>query len=346
MPAAATVRAALLRGLLALGGAPLGNLFRTVTDADAEAVITAALRGGIDYFDTAPHYGHGLSETRFGRALAGVPRERFLLSTKVGRLLTPAADAPRIQHGYVDGLPYVQRFDYSYDGTLRSLDDSLERLALSRIDVAYVHDIDVDTHGADQPARFRDMVDGALPALAQRRAEGALGAYGLGVNDVQVCLDTLAVADLDVILLAGRYTLADQSALPALLPLCTERGVAIVAGGPFNSGILATGAHPRDGSTPYFNYAPAPPGVVTKVARIEAVCAEFGVPLRAAALQFPRAHPAVACVLVGARSVAELDDNRAQARHPIPRAFWEALRARGLVDEAAPLPADEAGTSR
>jgi D-threo-aldose 1-dehydrogenase len=260
-------------------------------------------------------------------------------------LLAPETHVPRIQHGYVDGLPYVQRYDYSYDGTLRSLDDSLARLALGRIDVAYVHDIDVDTHGAEQPARFRDMLDGALPALAQRKAEGALGAYGLGVNDVQVCLDTLDVADLDVILLAGRYTLADQSALPALLPLCAGRGVAIVAGGPFNSGILATGAYPRDGLAPYFNYAPAPPDVVTKVARIEAVCAEFDVPLRAAALQFPRAHPAVACVLVGARTVAELDDNLAQARHPIPRAFWEALRARGLVDEAAPLPGDEAGHS-
>jgi len=346
MPADPCLRAALARAPLALGGAPLGNLFRTATDAESGAVIAAALRGGVDYFDTAPHYGHGLSETRFGRALANVPRERFLLSTKVGRLLTPRADVPRIRHGYVEGLPYVQRYDYSYDGTLRSLDDSLARLALPRIDIAYVHDIDVATHGADQPARFREMVDGALPALAQRKSEGALAAYGLGVNDVQVCLDTLAVADLDVILLAGRYTLADQSALPTLLPQCEARGVAIVAGGPFNSGILATGARPRDGSAPYFNYAPAAPDVVAKVARIEAVCAEFDVPLRAAALQFPRAHPAVACVLVGARTVAELEDNLAQARHPIPRAFWEALRARGLVHEDAPLPEDGAGRTR
>ena len=344
MPADLHLRAALSNAPLALGGAPLGNLFRTVADADAGAVVAAALDGGIDYFDTAPHYGHGLSETRFGRALASVPRERFLLSTKVGRLLAPWAEAPRVQHGYVDGLPMVQRYDYSYDGTLRSLDDSLARLALARIDIAYVHDIDVETHGAEQPARFRAMVGGALPALARRKADGALAAYGLGVNDVQVCLDTLAVADLDVILLAGRYTLADQTALPALLPQCEARGVAIVAGGPFNSGILATGARPRDGSAPYYNYAPAPADVVAKVARIEAVCAEFGVPLRAAALQFPRAHPAVACVLVGARTVAELDDNLAQARHPIPRAFWEALRARRLVDEAAPVPGDEAAT--
>ena len=340
MPVDATLRTALGHAPLALGGAPLGNLYRAVTAADAQAVIEAALRGGIDYFDTAPHYGHGLSERRFGQALRAVPRERFLLSTKIGRLLTPQADVPRVQHAYVDGLPFVQHFDYSFDGTLRSLDESRARLGLGRIDIAYVHDIDVETHGAEQAARFRQMVEGALPALARRKAEGQLRAYGLGVNDVKVCLDTLDVADVDVILLAGRYTLADQSALADLLPRCVARGVAIIAGGPFNSGILASGAHPRDGSAPYFNYAPAPAEIVGRVARIEAVCAEFGVPLRAAALQFPRAHPAVACVLVGARSVAELEDNLAHARHPIPRDFWQALRMRGLVDAAAPLPGD------
>ncbi|MEP6679547.1 MAG: aldo/keto reductase, partial [Betaproteobacteria bacterium] len=281
-----------------------------------------------------------------GAALRAVPRERFVLSSKVGRLLTPQAFVARTQHGYVDGLPFVQRYDYSYDGTLRSLDDSLGRLALERLDIAYVHDIDVETHGAGQPARFREMVDGALPALARRKAEGALAAYGLGVNDVQICLDTLAAADVDVILLAGRYTLADQTALPALLPRCVERGVAIVAGGPFNSGILATGARPLDGSTPYFNYGPAPAGVIERVERIEGVCAAFGVPLKAAALQFPRAHPAVACVLVGARTAAELDDNLAHAAMPIPRAFWLALRERGLVDGAAPLPGDGDATVR
>jgi len=335
----------LRRSPLALGGAPLGNLFRRVTDAEAAGVLDAALAAEVGYFDTAPHYGHGLSEQRFGRALRDVPRDRFVLSTKVGRLLTPHADVPRVQHGYIDGLPFVQHFDYSYEGTLRSLDASHARLGLDRIDIAYVHDIDVETHGLGQPVQFRTMLDGALPALARRKAEGALAAYGLGVNDVQVCLDTLAVADVDVILLAGRYTLADQSALPALLPRCVERGVAIVAGGPFNSGILATGARPADGSAPYFNYVPATPEVVERVARIEAVCAEFAVPLRAAALQFPLAHPVVACVLVGARSAAELSDSLALARFPIPRAFWAALLARRLVDFAAPLPGDTVAAS-
>src|SRR5262245_64780244 len=169
MPATPTLRAALNRAPLALGGAPLGNLFRAVTDAEADTVIGAAVRDGIDYFDTAPHYGHGLSETRFGRALNAFPRDRFLLSTKVGRLLTPRADVPRVQHGYVDGLPYVQHYDYSFDGTLRSLDESLARLGLGRIDIAYVHDIDVATHGDAQPARFRQTLDGALPALARRK---------------------------------------------------------------------------------------------------------------------------------------------------------------------------------
>ncbi len=252
--------------------------------------------------------------------------------------MTPRAEVPRIQHAYVGGLPFVQHFDYSFDGTLRSLDESLARLGTGRIDIAYVHDIDAITHGAEQPARFRQMVEGALPALARLKADAALRAFGLGVNDVGVCLETLAVADVDVILLAGRYTLADQTALPDLLPRCVERGVTIVAGGPFNSGILATGARPRDGSAPYFDYAPAGPDVVARVARIERVCDEFGVPLRAAALQFPRAHPAVACVVAGARSAAEIADSLAHARHPIPDAFWRALRERGLVDAAAPLP--------
>ncbi|MEP7208236.1 MAG: aldo/keto reductase [Casimicrobiaceae bacterium] len=340
MPGNPALRTTFARRPLALGGAPLGNLFRPVSDAAATGVLRAALAAGVDYFDTAPHYGNGRSEQRFGSVLNTVPRERFVLSTKVGRLLTPCSDPARIQHGYVDGLPFVQHYDYTHDGTLRSLDESLARLALARIDIAYVHDIDVATHGADQPMRFREAIEGALPALARRKADGTLAGYGLGVNDVQVCLDTLAVADLDVILLAGRYTLADQSALAALLPRCVARGVAIVAGGPFNSGILATGAHPADGAAPYFDYAPAAPHVVEHVEQIERLCLDFAVPLKAAALQFPLAHPAVACVLVGARSVAELEDSLAHVHLPIPRAFWTSLREARLVHPAAPLPGD------
>ena len=330
----------MLSASLGFGGAPLGNLFHATNDETAMATIRHALAAGIRYFDTAPHYGNGLSESRFGAALTDVPRDRYALSTKVGRLLCADSSAPRHQHGYVDVLPFVQRYDYSHDGTLRSLEDSLQRLGIARVDVAYVHDIDVGTHGVDQPARFCEAMNGALPALARLKGEGVLGGYGIGVNDVQVCCDTLAAADVDIILLAGRYTLADQSALATLLPECRRRNVAVVIGGPFNSGILATGARPRDGSLPYFNYAPASESIITRVAAIELACAQHAVSLQAAALQFPAAHPAVINVLVGARSIAELDANLAYARFPIPSEFWQTLRARGLIDPSAPIPGE------
>ena len=335
-------RARLGRNRPALGGAPLGNLFRAVEEATAEAVVRTALAAGTTYFDTAPHYGHGLSEHRIGRVLRSLPRESFLVSTKVGRLLTPDAHAPAEQHGYVDTLPFVQRYDYTGDGIRRSLEDSLQRLGLARVDFVFVHDIDAGTHGAAYAQRFGELLDSGLPALAQLKADGVIAGYGLGVNEVDICLATLAHADLDLILLAGRYTLADQSALAKLLPLCVEREVAVVLGGPFNSGILASGARPADGVVPYFNYAPAPRAVIERVAGIEAVCAAFRVPLKAAALQFPRAHPAVACVLAGARTPAEVEDNARLARHRIPAAFWSALADRRLVDPHAPLPREEA----
>lgn len=332
-----TVRQRLAAAALGLGGAPLGNLFSAVPDDEATALVRHAYQRGIRYFDTAPHYGHGRSERRMGDALRGLPRGEYLLSTKVGRLLEPREDAPRDQHGYVDTLPFAQRYDYTADGVRRSLDDSLQRLGLARVDIVYVHDIDRETHGPAHARRLADALDGGLPALAQLKAGGGIGAYGLGVNDVAICLEVLRHADLDVILLAGRYTLADQSALAELLPECQRRGVAIVLGGPFNSGILASGATPADGSTPYYNYMPAPPAIIRKVAAIERVCAEFGVPLKAAALQFPRANPAVATVLAGARSIVELDENLRMAGTPIQAGFWQALRERELVAPAAPL---------
>jgi D-threo-aldose 1-dehydrogenase len=344
MALAPHIRAALRATPLGLGGAPFGNLFRAVGDDDAIGTIRDAVRAGVTYFDTAPHYGSGRAEVRFGAALRDVPRDRFLLSTKVGRLLSPDPTPSSAQHGYVDVLPYVQHYDYTHDGVLRSLNASLDRLALQRIDIAFIHDIDVATHGDAQPRHFRDAMEGAIPALARRKAEGAIAAFGLGVNDVAVCVDTLAVADVDVILLAGRYTLADQSALAELLPLCERRRVAIIAGGPFNSGILATGARPGDGNAPYFNYAPATPEIVARVAAIEAVCAEHDVPLQAAALQFPRAHPAVVNVLVGARTSAEIEANLAHARYPIPAAFWHALRERRLIDPGAPIAGERVET--
>ena len=234
--------------------------------------------------------------------------------------------------------PFRQRWDYSREGALRSIEESLRRLCVSRLDIVYVHDVDRRTHGAEYSARFREAMDGALPALAELRAQGVIGGFGLGVNDVRICLDTLAHADMDAILLAGRYTLLDQSALSELFPLCLRRKVDVVIGGIFNSGILASGTRPADGNPPYFDYAPAPADIVARAARIEAQCRAYGVPLAAAALQFPRAHPAVTCAIVGVRAIAELEQNLQLARQPLPPAFWESLRDQGLLANDAPTP--------
>jgi D-threo-aldose 1-dehydrogenase len=323
---------------LGFGGAPLGNLFAPIADDDAVALARHAYASGVRYFDTAPHYGNGLSEHRIGAALRGVPRDEYVLSTKVGRILVPDAAAPREQNSYVDVLPFVQRWDYSYDGTLRSIEDSLQRLGLAQIDWVYIHDVARDAHADRQPQRFREAMEGAVPALARLKADGAIKGYGLGVNDWQVCVDALAHADLDVLLLAGRYTLLDQSALPELMPRCAARGVRVCIGGPFNSGILATGPKPADGRTVYFNYAPASAEILARAAAIEAVCRAHGVSLKAAALQFPRAHPAVISVVPGARSRAEFDENLALSQWPIPPALWQELLAQHLLPSGTPVP--------
>ena len=339
MPLTAALREFLAKQPLGFGGAPLGNLYRAIADEAAHALVRHAWRSGVRYFDTAPHYGNGLSEQRMGAVLAAMPRDSFVLSTKVGRLLRHQPGAPSTQHGYVDLPPAAQSYDYSGDGVLRSLADSRQRLGLARIDVVYVHDLDRATHGNAFDRHFRALLESGLPALAEQKSAGVIAGYGIGVNGVDICMETLRHADLDVILLAGRYTLADQSALPALLPECMRRAVTVVLGGPFNSGILATGTQPADRSTPFFDYQPARPDVVARVAAIEETCREFGVPLPAAALPFAAAHPAIAGGLAGARTADELDANIAMMRQPIPARFWEALRARGLVALAAPLPA-------
>jgi len=282
---------------LGFGGAPLGNLFAAIADEAATDLVHHAFDRGIRYFDTAPHYGNGLSEHRMGAALRALSRDDYVLSTKVGRLLIADRNAPREQNGYVDVLPFVQRWDYSADATLRSIEDSLQRLGLARIDYVFIHDVARDAHGDAQPERFREAMDGAVPALARLKAERVIAGFGLGVNDWQVCVDALAHADMDILLLAGRYTLLDQTALPQLLPLCVDRGTRVVLGGPFNSGILATGTRPPNGRPVYFNYAPATTEVLARARAIEAVCEAHRVPLKAAALQFPAAHPAISCVL-------------------------------------------------
>ncbi len=318
---------------LGLGGAPLGNLYSAVSDDDARALVDAAWATGCRSFDTAPHYGHGLSERRLGDALRRHLRDAFVLSSKVGRVLLPDASAPRAQHGYVDMLPFRQAWDFSAAGTRRSVEDSLQRLGLSRLDVAYVHDPDAATHGARAPAVLRQVIDETLPALRQLKQEGLVRAIGLGTNDVAVVLQVLQASDLDVLMLAGRYSLLDHSALPELLPQCQARGVRVALGGVFNSGILATGTRAGQAT---FNYAPAAREWLERTAQIEAVCQAHGVPLRAAALQFPLAHPAVDTVMLGARSVAEWTDAQAMLQHPIAPGFWTALRAQGLLPAGAP----------
>lgn len=320
---------------LGFGGGPLGNLGRALSEAEAEAVLAAAWDAGIRYFDTAPLYGHGRSEERLGRFLRGRPRDGFAISTKVGRLLVPAGDDAFERHGFVDTPPLRVVYDYSRAGTLRSLEASLRRLGLARVDIALVHDIDRRTHGAEQPRRLAEALDGALPTLLELRAHGVVGAVGLGVNEWQVCRDVLLRADLDCLLLAGRYTLLEQEPAEHLLALCREREVAVIVGGPFNSGILATGA----GDAASYDYAPAPPAVRARVAAMARVLEAYGVALPAAALQFPLHDPAVACVLPGLMRPGEVRAALCGLAAPIPPAAWAALRTAGLLDPAARVPA-------
>jgi D-threo-aldose 1-dehydrogenase len=317
-------------GPLGFGGAPLGNMFAAIDEATAEAAMQAAWDSGIRYYDTAPHYGAGLSEHRFGHVLRQRPRDEFVLSTKVGRLQIPDRTAPRSVQVFVDALPFRPVYDYSADGTRRSIEDSLQRLGLSHIDIAYIHDIAEDTHGPAWEGLFDQAMDGAAQALTRLREEGVLRAWGLGVNLTEPCLRALDRADPDVFLLAGRYSLIDHAALEALFPACAARGVHVVVGGPFNSGLLAGGRT--------FNYAEAEPAQVAARDRVAAVCGRHGVDIRAAALQFCAAHPVVASVIPGAKGAARVLENAALMRTPIPAEFWAALKAEGLLPEAAPTP--------
>ena len=318
------------------GAAPIGNIFRPVAEEEAAAMIRAAWDAGVRYFDTAPMYGHGLSEARLGAALRWYPRDEYVLSSKVGRVLTAAPRHEIDFTPWVDGLPFKMRFDYSYDGALRSIEDSLQRLGLDRIDIAFIHDCDVFTHGPErQPGRFAEAMDGAWRALDRLRSEGVLKAIGVGVNEWQVCLEALRRRDFDCFLLAGRYTLLEQEALDEFLPLCEARGAAVVLGGGFNSGILATGAVPGA----KYNYGPAPEPILERTRRIEAVCRRHGVPLKAVALQFVLAHPAVPTNIPGTRTVAQIEENLATFRTDVPADFWAELKREGLIRQDAPVPA-------
>jgi D-threo-aldose 1-dehydrogenase len=318
-----------------LGGAALGNLYRAVSDESARAAVHAALARGLTLIDTAPYYGHGLSETRIGAALrlwTGAPP---LLSTKVGRVLDPVSPAETGDFGFVEALPFRPRFDYSRDGVRRSLDGSFARLGVDKVDIALIHDIGVQTHGASAHAVLAQVLDETLPALEAARDEGLIKAIGIGVNEWEVCVEVLRRAPLDCILLAGRYTLLEQPALASgMLDLCDERGVRVLAAGVFNSGLLAT--PPSPSST--YNYESAPADIVARASRLWTLCGSFNVAPQAAAVQFPLAHPAVSTVLVGLRSAEEVDDLARWRAVSIPNVLWDALKAEGLIVTDAPTP--------
>lgn len=311
---------------LGLGTAPLGGLYEAVPESRAHATLERAFELGLRYFDTAPLYGHGLAEERTGSVLQRKPRDEFALSTKVGRLLKPGQPSP---DGQFKGTPnVVPVFDFSYDGVLRSFEESLSRLGLDRVDVLLIHD--PDDH-------YQEALNGAYPALARLRDEGVVGAIGAGMNQSEMLVRFTRETDLDCFLLAGRYTLLDQGALAELLPLCEQRGIAIIAGGVFNSGILAG---PVPGAP--FNYEPASAELVERAQQIASICAGSGVPLKAAAVQFAIGHPAVSCVLVGCRSVEHLEENIRLFEREIPMDLWSELKAEGLLPEAAPAPRSHA----
>jgi D-threo-aldose 1-dehydrogenase len=313
---------------LGLGCATLGGSRIAVSRQQAEAIVAAAWAAGVSYIDTAPFYGVGQAERCVGDAMRWVPRDEWVLSTKVGRLLRPrrtAAEDTERRHP----LPFNPVYDYSYDAVMRSFEDSLQRLGLARIDILYVHDIGVMQHGAEaHPRLMRTLRDGGYRALEELRAAGTVGAIGIGVNEREVLLEAMEWGDWDAFLLAGRYTLLEQAPLEDLLPKCEKAGASIVVGGPLNSGILAG----RD----TWNYKTAPAEIVARVNAIEAVCNSHRVPLPAAALQFPLAHPAVAAIIPGPRNVEEFHANVRLLRHPIPAALWADLRAAGLLHPHAP----------
>ena len=320
---------------MSFGAAPIGNIFRTISEEESRAMVHAAWEAGIRCYDTAPMYGHGLSEARIGEALRWKERDDYLLVTKVGRVLKPKKRSAIVFSPWVDGLPFEMIFDYSYDGVMRAFEESNQRLGLERIDVALIHDIDIFTHGEEQQKiYFKEAMEGAYKALENLRSNGHVVAIGVGVNEAEVCHQSLHHGDFDGFLLAGRYTLLEQDALNEFLPLCEKRNAFVLVGGGFNSGILATGA--VQGAK--YNYAPAPKEIMEKVAKIEKVCTEYDVKLPAAALQFVVAHSAIPSFVAGVRTTEQLCQNIDWMNASIPSEFWATLKQQNLLREDAPIP--------
>lgn len=319
---------------LGFGTAPLGNLYRATSEKDAQATFEAAWKQGVRYYDTAPLYGLGLSETRLNPFLRGKKRDSYVLSTKVGRVLEVCPPAERTGVGKFFETPSRrERFDYSYDGVMRSLEFSLERLGVDSIDVVFVHDVDVFTHKSEaaRDVHVKTLMESGYKALVKLRDEKVIKAFGAGVNEWQVSETLARAGDFDVFLLAGRYTLLEQEALNSFLPLCEQRGIGIVLGGPYNSGILATG--PKKGA--FYNYDPAPKHILERVAKIEAICKKHKVKLAEAALRFPLMHPSVVSVIPGAITPKQVGLNVKTLSAKIPKALWKDLKAAGLMDARA-----------
>ena len=319
---------------LGVGASSFGGLYKPSSDQDARGLIDSAFRNGMDYVDVAPWYGFGLAEERLGRSLKNCDRSSYTLSTKVGRLLREDAPVHPSQLDR-DGALFFKTtsrlnvvYDYSYDGFMRSIEDSLKRLNLDRIDIVYIHDPDAIG------ATTSEIMDGGYRALHELRDQGAIRAFGVGMNRVEQMHEFALAGDFDIFLLAGRYTLLEQGALDRLLPACLERKISVSIGGVYNSGILAD---PRAGM---FDYAPADPAMIERALAIESVCQKFDVPLKAAAIQFPAAHPAVVNTLVGAGNAAQLEENIRLFAHPIPPECWAALKAQGIIREDAPVPSE------
>ena len=322
--------------VLGLGGAPLGDLYERIPEERAVATLEIAYQRGIRFFDTAPLYGHGLSEHRLGHVLRSKPRADLVVSTKVGRWLRPER-GERVDRGqFAGGLNFQTVYDYSYDGTMRALEQSYHRLGMDRVDIALIHDVDIWTHGSAEAyeRRFREAMDGAYRALDELRRSGVVRVIGVGINEVAPCVRFAKEAAFDCFLLAGRYTLLEQNGLNDLFPLAEQHGFSLLLGGPFNSGILATGATPGA----KYNYKPAPPAIIKQVARIEAVCKRHDVPLAAAAIQFPLGQPTIASIVTGAVSPFEVERNAAYVDMQIPRSLWDELKAEKLLAADAPVP--------
>jgi len=321
---------------MGFGSAPLGNLYRELSEQQVTDTLQAAWDGGIRYFDTAPQYGLGLSECRLSEFFSGIDRDSFVLSTKIGRLLEPASpvgfDAGQWVNPHINNIIY----DYSYDGVMRSFEASLKRLNLDRVDILYIHDVDAFTHGSREASdqRVKEVMNGGYKALAELRAAGVVQAIGAGVNEWEVCETLTRLGEFDIFLLAGRYTLLEQEALNSFLPICEKQGIGIVLGGPYNSGILATG--PVKGAK--YNYVDAPPEILDRVSRIEEVCNAHGVPMVQAALQFPTAHPSVVTVIPGGQTPQEVQQNLTIYHENIPVGLWSDLKSAGLIRDDAPVP--------